>query len=126
MRFHGLFAGRSRARPQLRSKWVEHDLAREADAIAAQASSSEARPETERFGAWMPDDVLDVVPAPSPGESYLPWAELLWRVRGIDTLRCSRCGGTMQPIELVVDPDAIEQALRHPATSPPHSKGPAG
>lgn len=129
IRFHGIFAGRARARAKLRSRWVEEQLAKEAEGQAS--VSPKTMDETELFGAWMPQDVLPVVPAPSPAVPYVPWAELLRRTLAIDALRCPRCGGAMQPIALVLDPDEIEKTLerlRSPRRRDPASRGqgPAG
>ena len=41
----------------------------------------------------LPEGVLDLVKAPQPRDRYLPWADLLRRVYGVDVLLC-RCGGT--------------------------------
>ena len=41
------------------------------------------------------------------------WARLLFRVYGVDALRCSRCGGRMRVIAFISEPSVVEQILRH-------------
>ena len=52
----------------------------------------------------------------------LPWADLLYRVLGIDALRCDDCGGRYERIADIRDPDiaaAILRALGLPDTPLP-------
>jgi hypothetical protein len=89
------------------------------------------------FASGSPDR-RKVVPAPAPRQSChssptkpptrLPWAELLRRVWDLDALRCA-CGGRMQPIALIQDPDEAERYLRHvdqftPLPAAARSRGP--
>ena len=41
------------------------------------------------------------------------WAELLKRIFEVDPLRCLRCGGDMQVIAFILDPEVIGAILRH-------------
>jgi hypothetical protein len=41
------------------------------------------------------------------------WARLLFRVYGVDALRCGRCGGRMRIIAFISEPSVVEQILRH-------------
>jgi hypothetical protein len=83
-------------------------------------------------------DRRKVMPAPPPPQSChpiskaptrVPWAELLRRVWSLDSLRCERCGGRMQPVAVVLDPAEAERYLRHvgqftPIQFPTRSRGP--
>ena len=60
--------------------------------------------------------------APDPRERYLPWADLMRRIRHLDVLRCEKCGGRMQLMSFVTDPDEAREILAAlEATGPPVS-----
>jgi hypothetical protein len=42
---------------------------------------------------------------------YIPWAELLKRVRDIDALSCSECGGRLRMISLILQKDVVRRIL---------------
>ena len=44
---------------------------------------------------------------------YLPWAELLRRVREVEVLRCSRCPGRRRVIAFITDSDVVTAILAH-------------
>jgi hypothetical protein len=58
----------------------------------------------------LPEGVLDLVKAPQPRDRYLPWADLLRRVHGVDVLRCP-CGGTRVVTAFVDDPEVLRVVL---------------
>ena len=70
--------------------------------------------------------------APSPAAQSPPrarrkvfsWAELLRRVFAIDVLVCGRCGGSMQLVACLSDPNVVAKILAHlglPTSPPPLS-----
>lgn len=67
------------------------------------------------------------------GRRYYRWAELLWRVHGVDVFTCPRCGGARRLSAAILDPGSIERVLRAmglpcdapelaPARAPPGSE----
>lgn len=71
--------------------------------------------------SWRPH----VVPPPPPGEDHrpcpanptrrrrrLPWDELLYRVFGVDSLRCDDCGGRYEHVADIRDPEVAAAILR--------------
>jgi hypothetical protein len=58
---------------------------------------------------------LDVVgckkPAPKSRSPRTSWAKMLARVFKIDVSKCPTCGGQMQIVEFVTDPDDIARQL---------------
>jgi hypothetical protein len=71
------------------------------------------------------------VPAPCPGPESppprheSPWADLMRRSFGHDLLACTKCGGKMELLEIVLERIAIRRILTHlrlpsdpPATAP--------
>jgi len=49
-------------------------------------------------------------PAP-PGARA--WAGLIARIHGVDPLRCSRCGASLQLIAFIVEREVIDRILQH-------------
>ncbi|MDB4931953.1 MAG: ATP-dependent helicase HrpA [Myxococcaceae bacterium] len=45
--------------------------------------------------------------------SRIEWARLLWRVWGVDALRCAGCGGRMKMIAALTEPAGIVRILEH-------------
>jgi hypothetical protein len=65
-----------------------------------------------------PHDISPVPGHPAPDWPALRarrqrWAELFKRIFEVDPLRCPRCGGVMQVIAFILDPEVIHALLRH-------------
>ena len=63
-------------------------------------------------GAEAESTVGAVEVRPTP-RAHIDWARLLWRVWGIDALRCSGCGGRMKMIAALTDRAGIVRVLEH-------------
>jgi hypothetical protein len=114
VRYHGVFAGRSRFR-----KLLPPPPSREAADL-------------EEPPARLPDagDSVDGEPTePLPSRVQrrrVPWAQLLRRVLHVDALACPRCSRPEQSVPMVVlafltDPEVVGKILRHlglPASAP--------
>jgi hypothetical protein len=99
--FHGLFASRSPWRKKIvPASAPEKDVA---------ASTVPASDEPSKAGA----DFDDFPPFPDrqPRDRYLPWAELMRRTHQIDPLLCRRCGGRLELVALVSNPDLAKELL---------------
>ena len=107
LRFHGVFAPRARARPQLAALVQKEQL-----------RSATAPPMPVALSA---DPAASDGPNPVPKPYRRPWAELLKHVLDHDVLRCPRCDDRMVPVQTVKDPAVIQAILSHlnlPATLP--------
>ena len=72
------------------------------------------------WGRVLDGDVFAISPR-------IPWAELLRRTYGIDTLVCPACDGRLRVLAAITKPEtaaAILRALRVTAPKPPHPKPP--
>ena len=124
VRYHGVFAGRSRWRARL-----PKPPARDAGAIAEPLPQPQLEPENEPENRPTPVDLESATPPPAPlpdpptrHRRGLPWAKLLRRVLGIDALTCPRCAAPMVVLALISDPDVVRKILLHlelPAEVPP-------
>ena len=121
VRYHGVFAGRSRWRPRLPEP-PGKDTGEDAE------PRSQPQPESDD----RPDPTSVETPAksqpPLPDASArrrrrsLPWAELLMRVLFLDALTCPRCAASMVVLALISDPQVLRKILVHlglPADVPP-------
>ena len=101
VRYHGVFANRSRYRPMLPPPPSDTD----------QTSCSHAGADAPSA----PDDI-DVATAgmnePTP-RRRASWAQLLKRVIGVDALKCPRCSATMLVIAFITDPAIVRKILDH-------------
>jgi hypothetical protein len=110
IRYHGVFAGRSRWRARLPTPpnknadlgmplraAIESELGKEPDQHALAASSTPpAGPRTE-----------------SRRRRHLPWAQLLRRVFFLDALTCPRCDAAMLVLALLSEPEVVRKILLH-------------
>jgi hypothetical protein len=99
VRYHGVFAPRSRWRQSvIPSGSVEADCERRCGVPDGGLRSSRGQDEEE--------------PAPAVRARRLSWAALLARVWGPDALKCWRCGGQVRLTGFVTDREAIDKVLR--------------
>jgi hypothetical protein len=108
VRFHGVFAPRSKVRPALQALLPQKP---EASTTTEASADSEA--------AAGPGGLTEDLP-PVPPRYRRPWHELLKRVFDVDII-CGRCGSKMHRISHIDDPDTIEKILGHLGlpTAPP-------
>jgi len=117
VRYHGVFASRSRWRPRLPEP-PDKEAATDAQPLAP------AEPENQRDAACVQS------PAPTPPSPTrsrrrsLPWAQLLRRVFFLDALTCPRCEASMLVLALISEPRVVRKILLHlrlPADVPPQA-----
>ena len=48
-----------------------------------------------------------------PYRQPIPWHDLLRRILGVDSLRCPKCGRTMQVVAVIEDKDEAARYLAH-------------
>jgi hypothetical protein len=118
VRYHGVFAGRSRWRARLPEPPGQE---------AAEVVEPPSQPESES----RPDLASAQTPAASQTplrdtcarrRRSLPWAQLLMRVLFIDALTCPRCAASMLVLALISEPGVLRKILVHlglPADVPP-------
>jgi hypothetical protein len=94
--YHGVFASRAKVRPKL---------------VPAAPGPPAEVPELS--------DALDLCQASPPRERYLSWAQLMARTRAVDVLRCARCGGEMELLAFVTEPNLAAEVLRRLGLAPP-------
>ena len=105
IRYHGVFANRSRWRALLPAP-PRRESAGSMRALPASSPSPDA--ESER-----PERTT---------RQRLSWAELLARVFLIDVLRCPHCGGRRRILSFITEPRTVRRILSHlglPTTAPP-------
>jgi len=108
VRYHGVFASRSRWRARL-----PEPPGKDADPNAPARS----RPESEN----QLDECSVQAPAASPTplrevctrRRSLPWAQLLRRVFFLDALTCPRCSSSMLVLALLSEPEVVRKILLH-------------
>lgn len=119
IRFHGVFAPRSDARPRLKAL---------VPTPPASSSSQSQAPPPPTGGPAPPTGDPAVPPAALPPEPEstpqyrLPWALLLKRIFGHEILICPKCQGPMRRIQFVDDPAVIQRICSHlglPTAPPP-------
>ena len=102
VRYHGVFANRSRDRARL---------------PAPPSTVSNLDPPASRARLERPP--CDPSPPPKPRRST--WASLLMRVLHVDALACIRCGAPMLVLAFISDPRVVKKILDHlrlPTTDP--------
>jgi hypothetical protein len=104
VRFHGIFAPRSKVRSSLKALLPPRPEA------VAQNPTTDADGPNPAHGDADADD--DDVPAPLPPRYRRPWHELLKRVFDID-LVCGVCGERLHRISHIEDPATIKHILGH-------------
>jgi hypothetical protein len=128
VRYHGVFANRSRDRGRLpvpsraASVEVKREEEREAGVVTGPDEGGSAEPSrlplVEQTG-------IASVPA---HRRRLAWAQLLLRVLHVDALKCPRCATAMVVVAFLSDPSVVGRILRHlrlptepPSVSPARS-----
>ena len=114
VRYHGIFAGRSRWRDRLPappSKQTE-------DVHATQSQPELVRTESTRspsrdVSTTTPQDSQPDPPSRPRHRRSLPWAQLLRRVFFLDALTCPRCDTAMVVLALLSEPDVVRKILLH-------------
>lgn len=106
VRYHGVFANRSKHRPLLpRPPTAESSSAQ--PLLDPPACSDTPAPEPGPCAPPSSDC------PPRPPRRRLPWAELLGRVMDVDALRCPRCAAPMVVLAFISDPRVIGRILTH-------------
>ena len=113
VRYHGVFAGRSRWHARLPAPPSKRD---EVNAPQPQRGpenhSDPARGQAPGVSTATPDSQPDP-PTPSRHRKNLPWAQLLRRVFFLDALKCPRCDTAMVVLALLNDPQVVRKILLH-------------
>jgi hypothetical protein len=105
VRYHGVFANRSRDRARLPPP-------------PPVASSFELPP------SLAPVEPPSSDPSPPTKPRRGLWAQLLRRVLEVDALACARCGAPMVVLAFITDPGVVKKILDHlrlPSTEPPRA-----
>ncbi|MBM3287730.1 MAG: hypothetical protein FJY88_10340 [Candidatus Eisenbacteria bacterium] len=108
VRYHGVFANRSRMRRCLPSAPSREDAGAEAQAPCELELHASGRVGGEGRGQR----------AAFSGRRRMPWAQLLRQLLHVDALSCPRCSTAARSIPMVVlafltDPDVVGRILRH-------------
>jgi hypothetical protein len=126
-RYHGVFAPNARLRRAVTRQGRSRRSGRRADPLALVSSAPPAPgpsgPPVRAADAEAPRQQGALPPPDSPLRlRYLPWAELLRRVREIDVTQCSRCPGRRRVIAFITDSAVVTAILAHlglPTQPPP-------
>ncbi len=121
VRYHGLFANRSRFRKLLPAPPITRDAgcAHGYGDEVAEIRKGEGLPCGEDpSDSHLRDDASPDSPQGSPSRRRLVWAQLLRRLLHIDALACPRCSTTSESVPMVVlafltDPEVVGRILRH-------------
>ena len=116
VRYHGVFANRSRFRERLPAPPPPPGL----DDHAAPRAGKGAKADSASDDVDDADDAEPELPELPPRRT--PWARLLKRTLKVDGLDCPRCHAQMVLLALITAPSVIERILTHlriPATPPP-------
>ena len=115
VRYHGVFAGRSRCRKLLPKPPRK-----------TPGDRAESRPEAPNAPAAQVASSTPAVPSTdAPNRTRrrsIPWAQLLLRVFHLDALACPRCATPMVVLAFLSDPNVVRKILLHlglPADVPP-------
>jgi hypothetical protein len=100
VRYHGVFANRSRMRALL-------PIPPESE--ASKESTHESTCDKDHSSAE--DDTHDE--GRTVRKRRLPWAQLLKRVLNVDALTCRKCKGRMDVLAFITDPDVVQKILKH-------------
>jgi hypothetical protein len=121
VRYHGIFASRSKLRSRLPAPPPPRDADSQQKSAGAPAGEGEqsATAPTETTPPTMPP-----LNPTSDGRRRrrMPWAELLMRVFFVDALKCPRCSSALVVLAFLSDPPVVAKILRHlglPDTAPP-------
>ncbi len=115
VRYHGVFANRSKFRPLLPKPTPRVPAHTSSPADSAPPDASTKTP----AGDPSPPDKSPPDPPRRPRSS---WAQLLRRVLNVDALRCPRCSTPMVIIAFICDPSVVRRILDHlrlPTDPPP-------
>ena len=107
IRYHGIFANRSRLRALL-------------PAPPVRPAADMGTPEGKLAGAVHPESADS--PPPVRRRVPMPWAQLLRRVFFVEALKCPRCSAAMVILAFLSDPPVVTRILRHlrlPTVPPP-------
>jgi len=112
VRYHGVFANRSKDRPRLPPP----------PSLISQVPASSAPGPLHNAAA---DVTPPFEPLPTPTKHRrTPWAQLLKRTLHLDALKCPRCSESMEVLALITDPPVVRNILNHlhlPADDPHRS-----
>ncbi len=114
LRYHGVFAPNARVRAQVVQEQVAD--AAQLDARCPRTTSTEAP--AAPHGSGPPH-------RSAQARTRVPWAELLQKVFAVDVLACPRCGGRLEVIAYIAEPEVAKQILDHlglEAQAPPLAK----
>jgi hypothetical protein len=123
VRYHGVFANRSRDRGRLPVPPRAVSVGVEGEEMPAGAAAGlDTRGSLESSGS-PPAERTDIPSAPRH-RRRLAWAQLLRRVLHVDALKCPRCSTAMTVVAFLSDPSVVRRILRHlrlPTDAPPIS-----
>ncbi len=126
VRYHGVFANRSRFRwrlpapPPSPSLWGPNSATTDPVAARCREAADNTDLETDPSDAGAPAPVEP--PERPPARQRTPWASLLARVLGVDALRCAACSTAMTVLAFLTDPTTVRRILDHlglPSVAPP-------
>jgi len=101
VRYHGVFANRSKDRPRLPPP----------PSLISQVPASSAPGPLHNAAA---DVTPPFEPLPTPTKHRrTPWAQLLKRTLHLDALKCPRCSESMEVLALITDPPVVRNILNH-------------
>ena len=120
VRYHGVFANRSKFRPWLPKPppRVPLNVSAPCDCASPEAST-EASNQTRGLQSSPPAEPLLTKP---PRRHRSTWAQMLRRVLDVDALKCPRCSTPMIVIAFLTDPSVVRKILDHlhlPVDPPP-------
>lgn len=101
VRYHGVFANRSRFRPLLPPPPASPQ--QDGASLLEDPPPAAVQPPVE------PDS--STAPAQRPARRRLPWAELLLRVLDVDALKCPKCSTSMIVLAFLTDPKIVRRVL---------------
>ena len=112
VRYHGIFASRSKwrsrlPRPPVRDAEVDGDTQGDCTVGNDAAATGTLRPNGQVTGSE------PVESRPSPTRRRVPWAQLLLRVFFVDALSCPKCQSRLKVLAFLSDPPVIQRILRH-------------
>ena len=113
VRYHGVFANRSRLRPRLPKPTPRH----RPDAPCSSTAADPAQRARTKAIEGHPGTQPEVHPP-----RHRSWARLLKRVLDVDALTCTRCATPMIIVAFLTNPAILRRILDHlglPATPPP-------
>jgi hypothetical protein len=115
VRYHGVFAGRSRwhaSLPKPPSK-PPGPVGEPQSDTAPELPFAAPSPGASMTSSLAPTGAAHATPARTRQRKALPWAQLLRRVFFLDALRCPRCDTAMVVLALLSDPNVVRKILLH-------------